>query len=247
MACLAAYTGGAFMGMNGLGNIITGLSARAGGLVVPVRDMTSSAWYLQYGPLWFAAIFCTGVFAAGMSTMAAQQMAMSANILTDFIFGWRRKVLNMKQAYAMSMFVIAFFGGIAVWWSIAWQDVLNIIIYSYEVLVSSLIVAFFGCFFFPRMTNKGVTMGAISGGFVAIFWQFVIKAYYNTMLPAGFLRDMPSVLPALSTCIILNLIGTYTSKPDYEKTIEFAKVYSLNRLQARAEAALAKYKGGAAQ
>lgn len=200
-------------------------------------DAYAPAMFSSVAPTWLTVFFVLVVVAAAVSTASSQMMGYSSHYVTDFhipLF-YKDKTPDDKKLVLVSRMAIVVFTGVGLWWALSWQNLLSIFNFIFTVLVCGILMPYVGMFFWPRMTTVGAKASSLCGAGLALLWKFVLQ-------PAGILPGIlatldpaiPSFIVAVSTAIVVSLC----TKPEYEKVLNFAKSYRLDKLQKWAESNL---------
>lgn len=164
----AALASCAFMMLFALVPIYFGVKARMIGLDVPVH-VSPLVPVLEYvtNDLWIALALC-GIIAAITSTADSLLCAISSNIAQDFEWTWIRthvpSTLTFAKITTLLTGVIAL--GASYW---APNNVIDIIVRSYEISVSCLFIPLFACFFINN-PSRNAARGAVCAGIIGFCW-----------------------------------------------------------------------------
>lgn len=202
-------------------------------------DAYAPAMFSAIAPPWLTVFFVLVVVAAAVSTASSQMMGYSGHYMTDFhipLF-YKNKTPDEKTLVRVSRISIVVFTAIALYWAIAWQNLLNIWTFCFTVMVCGTLMPYIGMFFWPRMTTMGARCASIGGAGVAIIWKFVLQKL-------GLFAGLDAAIPAFITTVALGVIVSLCGKPEYEKALNFAKVYKLDKMQKWAENGLNKIGSG---
>jgi len=141
-----------------------GMKARLLGLVVPVGAQPIIAFFEQTTSDIVMTIFMVGIFAAVTSTADSLLCAISSNLAQDFgvTFSTQRRQLFASQI------ITGLSGGAALLIAYFSDNVLDMLSQSYELLVSTLLVAIMFCFFSKQLKKQAAfaSVGAGLLGFV---------------------------------------------------------------------------------
>ncbi|MDR1518905.1 MAG: sodium:solute symporter family protein [Planctomycetota bacterium] len=219
---------------------VLGLTAR---YVVP--DFTGSAdqWgpamFLAIAPIWLTVFYVLSLMAAATSTATTSMLGSASFYVTDFhipIF-YKNSQPSRTKVVWLSRAAVVFFTGLALWWALAWRDLISILSFSYTVLVAGILVPYIGMFFWPRMTSSAARWAAILGGGTSIVWRFVLQDF--KLIPIPWIARLDPSIPALLLSFAAAIVITYLNEPEYEKVYKFAKDYDLKKLLLWAETGLA--------
>ncbi|MGB9867190.1 MAG: sodium:solute symporter family protein [Bacillota bacterium] len=219
--------------------IILGLAARA---VIPKLDDAQYAapqLFLNYAPMWLLILFILGILAAGLSTASSAMMGAANHYVTDFHATFINKNMGDKTAVTVTRVSVVVFSLIALWWAVSWKSIIDIFQFSYTVLVGGLLLPYFGMFFWPRMTTPAAFWSALVGGGLTIVWKFVVQNYKLVGEPW---LSLDPVVPALVASVILSVVVSYMTPPEYDKVVKFAETYGLTSLKQRALKAMGEVK-----
>ena len=144
------------------------------------------------GPYVTALVAC-GLLAAIVSTADSLLCAISSNVAQDFEFAWIQKLGGLRY----SRLVTTAFGILAVVLSYGFNDVLAVLVHSYGLLVSCLLVSVLFCFFQKQLSRRAAYSSVISGLVAAgIFWVYPIGPSHE--------------LATLSVSLLAYLVGYFT-------------------------------------
>ena len=181
-------------------------------------------------------LFVLVVVAAAVSTASSQMMAYSSHYVTDFhipLF-YKDKNPDDKHLVLISRIAIVVFTGIGLWWALSWGSMLSIFNFIFTVQVCGVLLPYIGMFFWPRMTTAGAKASSIGGAGLALVWKFILQP----SVPAC--AAISPAIPSFITAVVLAIVVSLATKPEYAKVKEFAATYRLDKIEQWADAGLKK-------
>ena len=207
------------------------------------NDQYGPAMFIAIAPQWLTILYVLGIMGAAVSTASSAMLGCSSHYITDFhlpIF-YKNAQPSQKTMVVLSRIAVIVFTLIALWWALAWKDIITIFQFGYTVLVAGILMPYIGMFFWPRMTSAAAKWSAILGGGTALLWQFVLKP--SGILPSGtFIAGLDASVPALILSVSSAIIITYMTAPEYDKVLKFAETYKLTKMIRWAQDGLAEKK-----
>jgi SSS family solute:Na+ symporter len=186
IAGLFEYPVMAFMG------VLLGLFARvafdngmldvssAGGASMVDAEMGLPLLLRQYLPVGLMGLLLSAYFSAILSTADSCLIAASGNILTDIISKFRSIDLGKKKTLNLSKLLTLAIGILAVWLAMKMTMVLDLMLYSYAIMVSGLLVPVLALLIQKKPDSLAAFVSMVAGGGSTLILQMT-----NIELPYG--------------------------------------------------------------
>lgn len=203
------------------GSIIGGLASRVLIQDIAVRDQVFPAALKMAAPGWVSVVYALGICAAVMSTANSVFMSASATFMTDFYLPLSKKDISEEKMVKNSRVALLVFSVISLLWAIYWKSIIRITNDTYTLIISGLLFPFWAMFFWPRITTAGAMASLVVGAGLAAVWQ------WGTPLIPG----VPAILPSLLLSIVVGVAISLLTKPEYQKALNFARVYKIKNLE----------------
>lgn len=166
-------------------------------------------------PVGLLGLMLSAYFSAIMSTADSCLMAASGNIVTDIIEVFGLKNASEKKRLRISQLVTLIVGAVALFLASAVDNVLDIMMKSYAVMVSGLLIPVIGAFFWKRSNTKGAIYAMIAGGGTTIV-LIVLTSFIDTLkLPLGL---DPNVFGIAVSAIVFFTMGHLHPSDMHEKS-----------------------------
>lgn len=194
-------------------------------------DQYPAAMFSAITPVWLTVFYILCLMASAVSTGAALMMAIPRHYVSDFhlpLFYKNKTAPDDKKSILISRISMVVLSIVSLIWAIAWSDILTIFNFIFTMLVAGLLMPYIGMLIWPRMTSSAAKVSAITGAATAAIFKFGIQG--RGILP-GYLNVIDPAIPALLLAIVVAIVVTLLSEPEYEKVYKFGKVYNLKRLQ----------------
>ncbi|KPQ00688.1 MAG: solute:Na+ symporter, SSS family [Bacteroidetes bacterium HLUCCA01] len=169
-------------------------------------------------PIGFMGLMMSAYFSAVMSTADSCLVAASGNVVTDILrkgLGFRnRAVADIR----LSQLVTLALGALALGIAAMFENVLDIMLWSYAFMVSGLLVPVLGALYWGRGTPAGAVAAMIGGGLVTVWLSLSPPELLDTRLDP----NLYGILTSALLFILISLTGgdrhSTASKP--EKTLQ---------------------------
>jgi solute:Na+ symporter, SSS family len=156
-------------------------------------------------PIGIQGIVIAAYFSAIMSTADSCLLASSGNVVNDIIERNMSKKLSHKQLVRLSQVVTLLIGILTIVVARSFQNVLDVILHAYSLMVSGLFVPAMAAYFSPR-TNSNAAFGSMIGGggltLILIFSKFE--------MPFGL---DPSIWGLTLSFLIYSIMMFFTRRP----------------------------------
>lgn len=150
--------------------VVLGMFARVQGIAIGVHDNPLIKVMSVYtSPAVYALVLCA-LLAAIASTADSLLCAISSNVTQDFFSKMNRKGGELLISRVVTLLV----GSVGVIMSYFFHDILEVLIQSYEVLISATCIPIIWCFVTPRQGSSLAAGGAMMGGILGFA---LIRAY----------------------------------------------------------------------
>lgn len=136
-------------------------------------------------PVGLLGLMLSAYFSAIMSTADSCLMAASGNIVTDIIEVFGLKNASEKKKLRVSQLVTLIVGAVALLLAFKVENVLKIMMDSYGVMVSGLLVPVIGAFFWKRSNKEGAIWSMVVGGTTTIVLIALTTMNKDMILPLG--------------------------------------------------------------
>lgn len=130
-------------------------------------------------PIGFMGLMMSAYFSAVMSTADSCLVAASGNVVTDIMrkgLGFRNKAIADIR---LSQIVTLFLGVFALFIAASFENVLDIMLWSYAFMVSGLLVPVIGALYWKRSTAVGAISAMVSGGSVTVWLSIWPPAFLS--------------------------------------------------------------------
>lgn len=137
-------------------------------------------------PIGFMGLMMSAYFSAVMSTADSCLVAASGNVVTDILrrgFKFRNKAIADIR---LSQIVTLLLGIVALAMAAVFDNVLEIMLWSYAFMVSGLFVPVIGALYWKRSTATGAILAMISGGFTTVWMTVYPPGFINAQLDPNF-------------------------------------------------------------
>jgi len=220
----------AFMG------VLLGLFARVAadqGLFVPLGFESAEGMHQEQGlpmllrtvlPIGLMGLVMSAYFSAIMSTADSCLVAASGNVTGDLLRKWLGLNMDDNKLIGMSQLVTLLLGGVALLLAAAMETVLDIMLYSYAVMVSGLLVPVLGGLYWKKSSSSGAIAAMVTGGGFTLILTILPEVErifgfgYTPALPFGL---DPIIFGVMAAIIVF--IGISLRFPDTGKTQHLPK------------------------
>lgn len=120
-------------------------------------------------PIGFMGLMMSAYFSAVMSTADSCLVAASGNVVTDILrkgLGFRNRALPDIR---LSQYITLLLGVVALGIAVSFENVLDIMLWSYAFMVSGLLVPVIGALYWSRSTPAGAVTAMIAGGAITVW------------------------------------------------------------------------------
>lgn len=227
-----------------VGNVLIGVigSAYVPAAGVTSTDVVAPTLFRTAVPLLMQIVYLGALLGTIVSVASSSLMGSASHYVTDFHLKYISPNLPDRRVARLSRISVLVASLVALWWAVAWKSIITIFLFSHTMMVAGVLVPYVGMFFWPRITTPAALASAISGAVVALVWNFIVLPL---SMVSGPLSIVDAVIPGLLTSVVVGVVVTYLTKPEYEKVLRFAEAYHLNKLADRARAGLARQVGRA--
>lgn len=188
IAALSAGFAGFFMLSFSFIPVYFGMKAKIAGLVLGANINPLVATISNISNNLFLSLVVCGLTAALTSTADSLLCAISSNICQDFDLSFIK--MNKLKLSKIVTFVVGFLAMIVAYYS---NDIIGIMIQSYELSISCLFVSIFLCYFKKNLNNKAAGLSILFG-----FIGFVIFRIYILPFP----KELASLILSLGGYLI---------------------------------------------
>lgn len=190
----------AFMG------VFLGLLARVAadqGMFIPLGFESSASMDAEMGlpillatvlPIGFMGLMMSAYFSAVMSTADSCLVAASGNVVTDILRKGLRFQNNSLSDIRLSQMVTLMLGVLALSIALAFENVLEIMLWSYAFMVSGLLVPVIGALFWKVKSPHAAVLAMIGGGLTTIICTIWTPAWVPQQLDPNFYGLLVSAL-----------------------------------------------------
>jgi len=124
-------------------------------------------------PVGLLGLMMSAYFSAIMSTADSCLVAASGNVTSDLIAKWFGMDMDNPSLIRMSQIVTLVLGGVALLLAAAMETVLDIMLYSYAVMVSGLLVPIIGGLYWKKGSSTGALWAMIVGGGITLILTMI--------------------------------------------------------------------------
>jgi len=150
IAALSALTSGVLLVLFSYIPVYLGMKARLMGLVIPLGESPLVVLIERvFGEFVVVLVMCA-IFAAIVSTADSLLCAISSNIAQDFNFSF----LGIKNNLKFSQLITFLVGSFALIVAYRFDNVIEVLVESYEIIITSLLVSVMFCFFKKKLAKE---------------------------------------------------------------------------------------------
>jgi len=135
-------------------------------------------------PAGFMGLMMAAYFSAVMSTADSCLVAASGNVTGDLLRKWFGLNMDDNRLIGLSQITTLILGVIAFMLASVMETVLELMLYSYAIMVSGLLIPIVGGLYFKKSTALGALWSMISGGGLT-FGLILYTQFSDTQLPLG--------------------------------------------------------------
>ncbi len=160
-------------------------------------------------PIGFMGLMMSAYFSAVMSTADSCLVAASGNVTTDIVkngFKWK---FGYFSEIRFSQLITLILGILALMLAATFENVLDIMLWSYAFMVSGLLVPVIGALYWKRGTPGGAVSAMLSGGLVTVWFTLSPPGFIDTRFDPNFYGLLVS-----ATVFILVSFATRSAPPE---------------------------------
>jgi SSS family solute:Na+ symporter len=155
----------------------------------------------QFLPVGLMGLLLSAYFSAILSTADSCLIAASGNILTDIIGKFKSLDLGRKRTLNFSKLLTLFIGILAVWLAMKMTMVLDLMLYSYAIMVSGLLVPVLALLLQKKPDSIAALVSMIAGGGTTLVLTII-----NAKLPFGMAPNLFGIAAAIISYISIYII-----------------------------------------
>ena len=140
-------------------------------------------------PIGLMGLMMSAYFSAIMSTADSCLVAASGNVTGDLLRKWLGLDMNDSKLIRMSQIVTLILGVVALFLAAAMETVLDIMLYSYAVMVAGLLVPVVGGLYWKKSSSAGAVAAMIAGGGLTLILTIIPEA--ARIMGSDFTLNMP--------------------------------------------------------
>lgn len=166
-------------------------------------------------PIGFMGLMMSAYFSAIMSTADSCLVASSGNVSTDIIGRFMKWGKDKTTSIKVSQLVTLVIGVLALLLAAAFDEVLEIMLYSYAFMVSGLLVPIVGALYWKKSSSAGALAAMIGGGATTFFLTLLVEldARFDTALALDLPFGLDPNIFGITLALLL-FIAVSLWKPD---------------------------------